>query len=316
MTRKRIQQLSALLPTNAPYLRGHNDRYLSKMAGATNRSHEVLRLAVCTNDPMFGWNFIRSFVDLNIGLPCEAADEALTRGYAVEMEGWHDPYILEALSLEQAPCNYLRGLVQAMLMDPQMGISEISDRLHIDNEVLLVYDQLFFNVRDRLDERAYLAQLAFPHGTMVEMQDDYATRESLDFLMRRAVLKHGFTEAMQVAGMDTTSREFDSAVIAERVKAMLYADGLKKLKFGMTGPRETQTVVRLLSAQEAGGGDQRNADDVMGLSAISAAGGVMDTIREIQMPSIIQRRQLQEAELVVAERRKKAAAAEAEEVEK
>ncbi len=309
MKLNRIQELLPLLPQGTGYLPNRGGRHFNQGFARTSRIDDVEKLAIAVHDPAFGWHFIRAFVDLQKDMPVQISDNTLRRAYSVESRREYDPPVLEAIGLAFFPgYTYSRYLLEAGLLDPTVSFDRLALLLSLSVDTVEVYDQLFFNVRDRLRDRAYLGKLAWPYGMQVELQPDYARREDLGMLMRRASFHHGFESALEMAGLGANVRNSDSAAAAEQMKALLLNSGLRQVKHGMIHQNlpVVNNSIRLLTAQAAGG-EVQSGNEALGLHAISMGGAIMDLLKSDQHKDVLDRRKLNMLYIDVEAKQKKAA---------
>ena len=227
MTSRRIVELIDILPEESAYLSHHGSRWINKSIG-TSRTGEVEKLAICLNDPMFGWNFARSFAELEIFMPPFAYEDALRRAYVwnAKHEREYDPSITQIVAFQHPEnISYSRTL-KTLLLDPRKSFREIATYRHTATDVVRLDEQLIINVRDRMHEKCYISHIAWPQTRQVEYQFAYNQREDAGCLMMRASRNHGAEVALNYAGHGTAMTEIDSSISTGRQESMFMSAGV------------------------------------------------------------------------------------------
>ena len=238
MEKQRIHQLIEVLPARAAYP-------AINIAGlSTNRLVSLARVFHCVNDPRFGYELVRSFIDLGLPLALGVHDLYLLRTYYYLVDNAPDSAIEDALMIEHSPL--LRSLLKACLIDPEISIPEISERLQIPIEVIKVYDALFWNVRDRLNDESYIAHLVYPKTRRVEFEADYIFKESSENLTIRAAYNYGFKTALEFAGL-RIGQQSDVEQMARQVEQIILTTAVSVIKLG--GANQSKLPVIKLALQ-------------------------------------------------------------------
>lgn len=135
-------------------------------------------------------------------------------------------------------------------------------------DVVKLYEQLFFNVRDRMHEKCHISHIAWPQTRQVEYQFAYNQREDAGYLMMRASRNHGSAVALNFAGHGTAVTEIDSSLSTGRMESMVMSSGLDDARMGFSSQGGDVPNIRraqdIIKANKAGGNDDRNSDEVMG----------------------------------------------------
>ena len=135
---------------------------------ASNRTD---RLAIALNDPKFGWNFLKSIKEDGLELPPVIAHPQLLQAYRY-LNGAYDEAMDDALILMHPENMTTRNALRALLICRDVTLEQIAICLRISPEAARVFDQLFYNVRDRLDEPGYIGQLLNPYGVALGSDSD------------------------------------------------------------------------------------------------------------------------------------------------
>jgi len=208
MKRDRIETLSKLMPT-------YDQQYIvQKLAVEQDWDDPRLNEMLDLHDaPDFGWQFVRSFVDCGRELPAAVHEPILREVYAI-LRGRKtpSPVMLEVLGLHgsSASVNVNRGLMKALLMLPSVSLEEVARVTGFATEVVRSYEQLCFNVRERLDDGLYIAKLVYPEPKRVILEPDDPANVDIETLLLRAARHFGPDVAVELAfcGGDYRNTEY------------------------------------------------------------------------------------------------------------
>ncbi len=184
MNKAYIAQLVEFLPEDSVYFR----------LNGVGRSRAG-RLALALNDPKFGWNWVKSLNEDGLPLPLDIdniefqeANAYLRGGYIESMD--------EVLALAGPQNTTMRNVLTGLLVSANVTLASIANFMKISLDAARIFDQLFFNARDRLDEPGYITQLLNPDGLRLNSGTD---NEGL--LLLRAGFRHGAREVIRLAGV-------------------------------------------------------------------------------------------------------------------
>jgi hypothetical protein len=186
MNRSYIRFLVAFLPEDS--------RYFAQNGVVGDRPGQ---LALALNDPKFGWNFLRALKQDGMELPLVIDHLQLqeANGY---LRGAYDDAMDESLVLAGPQNTTMRNLLKALLICRDVTLENIANWMELPLEVVRIFDQLFFNVRDRLHERGYIAQILYPDGIRIN-----SNTENKESLLLRAGSRHGAREVIRLAGIQS-----------------------------------------------------------------------------------------------------------------
>lgn len=235
----------------------------------------VNRLRIAENDPEFGWHYVLTFTATCQHLPNDVNSKWMRRAWRHEM-GQHDQVVTAALVLHH-PTNQARHAIRACLIDPEFDYKKTAERLRLPAEVIECFGELFFNVRDRLDDGLYLTNVIYPDGRYATMKEGYAEIVGNGELMLRAAFHYGAEEALKFGGF-TRSLDTRSTLLEETGKLernTIVAANLA-LAAGLGGQRYIPAIAAgraSLNAAKQGGGSKSEVTsverEVIGLSAIT-----------------------------------------------
>src|SRR6266566_7763409 len=177
MKLSRIHELLALLPRNVSYL----SRITSNSVGGDDTDEETDIWAFVRNDPLFGFKFVKSFCEIRRALPDEVYEPALWRLFCLreEKKPGGDLNIVEACALTNPRLRVIRTIIECMLMHPEVELESIAKLCDYPVDVIELFHELFFNVRDRLDgeegasDDVFHLSLVYPESRQVQFFPDY-----------------------------------------------------------------------------------------------------------------------------------------------
>ncbi len=180
--------------------------------GAVTRQDREAR---SLSDPAFGTRFVLAIHQLGIPLPDWLHEDSVRHAYHYIHHGVERDHTIEAFRLASPACTGLAAIVDSMLVSLDTPLERISELLGRPVESLRQYADLFFNVRDRADDPAYLANIVYP-GTRLAGLD---ASNPLD--VRRQLLQAGYEQgAEQVAFLAGLNANRDDVVVKDAVGAL------------------------------------------------------------------------------------------------
>jgi hypothetical protein len=192
-----IRRLVHQLPPNCPYFRRAFPDDPAKLRNSTRTD----RLAIILNDVAFGWNLGSSYAEAGLDTP-----RFITQTAVVRANGWlrhpecTDFNVTEAQALNMPDSKAQRDLLRALLCCRDVSLQEIAAACEIDPDVLGLFDQLFWNFRDRAGESLFVAQLLYKHTRFPGQAD--RTDEVADSGLRlcRLGYEKGMATVLRAAG--------------------------------------------------------------------------------------------------------------------
>lgn len=285
MNLQAVKKLTSVIPDAAPYFRN-----VAAVAGSVRPSMRWIDLAGhALMTPNFGSVFVDGWLRMSVRLPdvaCEEEFEWIVRAYhALRMgDRANDPAISYALLFNTPDFHLARAALKCMLLTRDQSFDEIARFFHVPKEAVEAYSDLFFNVRDRLDESAYIANIVWTNGHLVELRHNYLMTESLELLMLRTTVSHDLDAALTLAGMSLGkhysaadgTKVIESAIMTNAVRLTQYG-GLNQS--GIVGIGHAKTII---IAEKQALTQKSGADDEMGLSAVASTfGDVSDDITKV-----------------------------------
>lgn len=225
------------------------------------------------SDLRFGFNFVDKMVQHGRTLPAilEPSEEYLVRAYWA-MNGSRDRLVETAIAIGTQPSElsirlYLEGGLLCICGAPDTYTREtVAARINIDLEVLKMYETLFFNVRDRMDDEKFFIRVFYPQTRLEEVSPDYAQTITIDKIVHRAALQHGLNDLKYMIGSNRLEevsghvREY-----AERLEATIMNLGLMLTRNGFIHSNNMNVIASaktLIAAAKAGGQEIEDEDPV------------------------------------------------------
>jgi len=222
MNKQRIEELARLLPADATLFAAG-----CKPGDAAPRLAE--QLAIATNNPAFCHRFIMEYVLRKEPLPPAVWEVCLRRAhYHFSCTAGHpDPVLLEVEQLALPSGRFKRQVLQALLVSSDCSYTQIAGWLDLGEPVIKLYELLYFNIRNRYAETAYVAGLIFPEGRMQLLKTDAADSLPFEARLLMAGYLYGAPEVLWLAGINTDQtppsvtqslKEFEETLLQNAVK--------------------------------------------------------------------------------------------------
>jgi hypothetical protein len=300
MTARHIRELTRYLRADGPYPGAvHSEQ------GSFGRSFRELCLAVCLNDPQFGYNFVMSFVTSGRTIPPGVLDMNLRRAFYYFARNTNDDVMSEAYALVHPANAANQRILNALLLCRDMKLGQIAEVLSLPENAVSVYEQLWFNVRDRLGDKSFIASLVFPQTLFVSKEQDPEEDRDYAQALLRAAVKYGADEVLYMSGL-TPSRSASVQVgkSAEEFEGLLMDAALTLVRHGRANDKTAPAIDRaktLVAASKRAGQPDRLTDDIAGLGAIGAAESTLSNVARIQQQDISRRIACQQEQHAAAE---------------
>lgn len=200
----------------------------------------------------------------------------------------------ETVSMLMPQRTYKRNALEAFLLCRDISLNKISEFMDLAVEVIWLYDQLFFNVRDRINERSYIGQIVGGQTRMAEFRDDYMNERS-DLVAKRVAVDQGAEWLMDLLYMQNNVKAFDKARSMENTGAIATGTSERAARYGMASPGNVMAMNNGVKILQSGliGGAEGAGKDQMGLAQMSAGRAIFDTVVKMQAPDLEKRRSLQ-----------------------
>ena len=288
MRRWRIEQLLEELPPDSPYNRflPATENYYQTKKRQKNKDSIILDYAFF--DLKFAWRFAQSFVEMDRGLPLSAQEEHyINRAWDYGMDKEWDPIIGHAFALENPHHKRKRDMVKSMLLIPDKSLAEIADTVDLEEEDIEAYEFLFFDIRDRMREKDFIAKLVFPDGIQSEFRENFIIQEDLGQLMMRAAHSHGQPLLDAVGGFKSAGNggECNSAEASQRMESSMMSNGLLLSQLGLYNQHNVPGINHaksIMLASKQAGAPQKVDDDIVGLGGMGIAFSIANDVMKLQ----------------------------------
>lgn len=241
--------------------------------------NSILHYANCFSNLAFGWDFVNALKSSQSPFPAflSGKDIYLWRAYNY-LAGHRDKAISGALSLTLPSRETLRTQINALLIGKDVDANYVAKHLNIDVEAIDAYEKLFFNVIDRKRDHAFIANVVYPEGRLVEGYSDYIENAKLDELLLRAGFQYGPQHVLYAVGLGKNPFvDLDVASGAQKMDALFMSDGCLYATMGWLNSWHHRVPIenaRLsLQATKMGGGNTETTGGVDGL-------GIGDMLRD------------------------------------
>lgn len=262
MDQKRIRDLFALLPPGAAYPPSPR-RSPFRPAQADPVEH----FAFALHDPAFGSNFVEAHLKQRRWLPDTISEWSLLQFHAARWLGVSEPLMTEVESFRTETRRQERNLLDALLLAEDATLAGIADTLHASEETIEAYEVLFWNVRDRRDEKLFINALLYPAG----MAGGHARHQA----QRRggppapaAAAKAGQDEVLVLAGWSSGKPAGIESDAASRFDLALQTDADRRWS---AGARLEDPVIKAMHQGSLRRQEKATDDDPLTLHHINAA---------------------------------------------
>jgi hypothetical protein len=263
---------------------------------------KTAQAAFALNAPDFGWHYVRFWLDAQLNLP------SMVNQHSIYLMFMHFAGCLikdelpQTLELREPNSTFTRIAVEAYSLCRDLQMSQIPDRVKIREQVLRIYYDLFFNVRNRFDEPLYVAQIVYPETRLADLRADGFDPQNIRQNLFRIAYEYG-SEALECK-LGTRIRQFSPAVIeklAAGLEGRIMSNARTVARLGGLNSQQAAPALRLAtgllrSMREQGQPPNTFSDDVAGLGAVGLCKSVLDTMLRMQKPEIERRLDLLRAE--------------------
>lgn len=262
MDRDTIAKVAWYMPHEEDDLPGKDELGLAGLS--QTRLQEIYHYAKCFKNMKLGWDFARTmrwYCDMEghvFPSILHGDDLFIWRAYRY-LGGSSDPVIETAVMWESTPMyKNLRSQIQALLVAEGVDCNYIAERLKLDNETVRAYEKLFFNVLDRKKDHAFIADLVYPEGRLVEGYEGYIKETGIHTLMLRAGYTHGVQHVLYASGLGKHPfRGKSAAQGAADLDTKFMADGLFYGSMGWLNQHKATAISNARMSMQASkmGGD-------------------------------------------------------------
>jgi hypothetical protein len=216
MIKARINELVDTIPTKSKIYSEPADHAGTADLMINRRAHALL-------DAAFPWKYAQAFAQLRKLLPPIVTEFYIRTAYDHLLGRVTNGDINEALIIQHPRWTTKRGFLEALLLFPNLRLDEVAAHVGISVSTVIVYEQLFFNVRDRLYDELFVNEICYPDTKLIEYRSEYwETVEPRDLIFR-AAYNNDLDTVLHIFGSRKPSAEQSSDVSAKNVKERILA---------------------------------------------------------------------------------------------
>jgi hypothetical protein len=253
--------------------------------GATPPDVIIHRRACALLDPAFPWHFARAFAQLRQPLPALVHESYIKLAYEHIMNRAVNEDISWGQIIQHPKWQTKRGFLEALLLLPDLRLDEVAKYTGFSVATVLIYEQLFWNVRDRMNDPMYLNELCCPGTRLAEFQTDSWTTAEPRNLMLRAAYYNDLETLLKLFGTRMPHEEESPEVSAKQLKKRILSDAYFVVRAGGASSKVAvlDSARKLIVAAEKNydGTKQGFRDDIIGLTALGLDPGqsVLETVK-------------------------------------
>jgi len=152
------------------------------------------------DSPDFGVRFVRLLLDNGLEFPSTVNQPVVRQAYSfLRGDATRSTVMAEVFRLKESGEKIRRGLLKALLLVPSVSYEEIGALTNCTPESVRAYEQLFFNVRDRMDEKDYICRLVYPFPSFEMLSPDYPANMDIEIILLQAAWECGRDAALEIA---------------------------------------------------------------------------------------------------------------------
>jgi hypothetical protein len=248
----------------------------------------INRLANALPDAAFPWHFSQAFAQLRQPLPAMVHEPYIKLAYEHILNRAVNEDIFEAQIIQHPKWQTKRGFLEALLLLPDLRLDEVAKHTGFLVSTVMIYEQLFWNVRDRMNDLLFINELIFPETRLAEFQTDYWTNAEPRNLMLRAAYYNDLDTLLKLFGSRTKREEQSSDVSAKNVRARIMADADFVVRAGGASSKVgvlDSARKMIVATEKYAGPKQEFGDDVIGITAIGLDPGqsILETVKGLLM---------------------------------
>ncbi len=292
MIAERVKQLIQMLPPDSIYAKADRGEAPADFRAA----RDVAAKASAMTDPKFGWAFVSAWLEAEQELPEAITEPEYCRAFCYFGYDNKDEDACDAFRLQTRAELWRRVMVQCMLLLKEYSYERIAKETNLPEAAIRIYAEMFFNVRDRLDDAIYIAQILYPSSTQITWAEEYHLMERPDLLAMRAAHRHGIDVAKRFLGIKVRDTTPDAAVSAKALEARLMDEALHMAQMGFVHQPNIQAINAgrmLIQSSKLGGEQQKSSDDTVGLGRIGMGNAMLDHFQKFMDTDVQHRMKVQ-----------------------
>lgn len=265
----------------------------------SDRIASIVHYAQCHKNLQFGWDFAQA-MNANEDTPFPAIlhgdDLYVWRAYNF-LNGGEDSVIASALQLTLADNVMLANQIKALLVTEDITARYIADKLGMPEETIIAYEKLFFNVLDRKRDHAFLAQVIYPEGRLVEAAEDYIERTDVGEILLRAGFNNGAEHILYAMGLSNNPYGHkDVHDIATQLDRTFLSDGCLFAAMGWANQKRNARPILNARASLVAGKMGKGDTDGAGLPTITPGEILMTELNTLSAKKLEARSRILESQ--------------------
>ncbi len=300
-----LYNLSEVIPKNSSYF----DIYESAGSLDVQNSSAVNQFALCYKDLSFGWHFVKTFADAAKSLPGPVInEETIIRAYNFERYGSRDMEVAQAIAIETS-IPTVKNTINSLLFTEDITIQKISEIVNFSPETVRIYEELFFNISDRISDAMFVAGVVYPETRAEEFNANYLANVDNAKLMQRVGYNTGVENLLALAGFKDSFLNFNAGDVASstnKLESAIMSNAYFMASCGFLNSRDSVGIINaknIMAAAKHGGGDENTFQET-GVGAAPMGTVIMTELLTEEEKFIATRlertKQLQEAAVIKA----------------
>ena len=270
----RIEQLLRELPASSLLYLATGPR-----GAASATPQEVLeeRLSRAIYEPCFAWAYVTEFARQHLPLPTIVTEKYMEWAYQHMTGQMVHPDIMSALMFCRHGWEDKRGCLNAVLIDSTWSLRRIAKYFSQSLNTILLYERLFFPIRDRWDDGLYFASLAHPFTRLVEQNPEYVKHASAPtVMMMQSAAGYGAEAAILIMGGPKQGTSTEDELI-DRMRKNVFIAADEAIKTGglrhSNSPAIRHAMNITLAREQNPNVARETTDSEVGLGALNMTPG-------------------------------------------
>jgi hypothetical protein len=275
------------------------------MADTANQQ-DMFRYAVCYRHLNFLWHFVKTFTDGSFDLPMNSvvatnsSIDLMARVWHYEVYHGMDMNLSMALFIHTGGMGRTHHILEACYVAEDYDCEKVAYVLGLDPEVVALYESLFFNIRDRIEEHMLLASLVYPETRVKDMGESNSPGVDVKGTLLKIGYDHGLDEVLGMAGVRGVTAMGSTTTLIKDFEQVLMANALTMAKLGYTNSPNIAInhAKQLLAAAKQGGDSDVQDSDALGAQSIGES--VVAEVMKVSREELLARQKIQQEEAEAA----------------
>ena len=195
---------------------------------------EILQAAQAQMDPSFGWQLAVAYAIAKEPLPAIVSEPAIREAYQYASGGNCSDIFIEVLVLREEPMKIKRGVLEALLLvSPALPMEKVAELTGLSVKAVMLYEELFFAVRQRSGDLCFLASILYPDTRRVEFEPGYLSKVDPCDLLKRAAWRGGVDVVMELLGRVTSGHQITDQEYARVLKTNILSEAAWLAQVGL-----------------------------------------------------------------------------------